>query len=302
MRGKKTASDEVHTILAFSACDTSNNDGYIGHTAMVVNCLREQSFDVYVYGYCTGVSRISGGYFVRKPHEGYAAIEAAIRFCLRITFGAKPDAIVLTSAGALWNPLFAILALLRKIPIIYDCQDPAIEAIRWRYHSRPWFRLVESYLRWGMGALDAASMVALSVSPGVDKILRGDGWAGKILRLYNIHNAIDNAPNEKSEAGGISLRSQFAFPGATVLIYVGGIQPSYRGLEEQIEAVRICVSEGINVVMAVLYGSGDPTFISDLAGDLIANGRLKLFRNLAPGNVRAFIGEGDVAVSVTLSY
>lgn len=304
MLGKTSVAREepARTIIAFSACDSSNNDGYIGHTAMVIELLREQDFRVHVYGFCSGEPRIPGGSFVRRRHEALGGIEAALRFCLRILFGAGVDAIVLTSAGALWNPLFATLAQVRKTPVIYDCQDPSIEAIRWRYRSRPWFPIVESYLRWGQRRLDTATVMTLSVSPGVDGILRSGGWKGKIQRLYNIHNAIDHSSDGDRKKAQSSLRSQFDFPTATVLLYVGGVQSTYRGLEEQLEAVRLCVSNGTNVVMAILYGSGNPAFIFETAGDLLRLGRLKLFQNVSPDNVRAYIRDGDVAVSATLSY
>ncbi len=70
-----------------------------------------------------------------------------------------------------------------SIPLVYDCMDPVIEVIRSGIGPGPLFYTLKPWLILSYFIIDRSVSATLSVSPGLDNILRHRGWRGPILRF-----------------------------------------------------------------------------------------------------------------------
>jgi|GEM_PF-6466831 len=223
--------------------------------------------------------------------QARAAVEI-VRYALR----QRPDLVVLTQAGA---PLVAPIAMALRsaaIPLIYDCMDPVIEVIRSGIGPGPVFYALKPWLIVSHRIIDRSVAATLSVSPGLDRILRMRGWVGPILRFYNIHGT--RLIGRKGFSG---VRTAHGWESATILVYAGGLQQGFRGLEDQIRAVSLACRRGLNLRFLIV-GYGNPAPFLKIADECGVAESVRIMPDMPPAALADILADCDVAVSNSLPY
>ncbi len=274
----------------------SHHDGYVGHFRMLVTLLSNAGCEVRVIGPALNSPVLP--FVWKRISAGRLGPLRAAAYFLGAIFKVRPDAITFGSAGAYLNPLFALVSRLAGVKVLYDCQDPALEAASRPFEKSPlvgWIRLGLRSAEW---LLARTVTTTLTVSPGLARILRSRNWTGRIEMFYNVHNAIEC----RDAVPGTTNLLPPSWRGAIVLVYIGGMQPGFRGLEEQIEAVKIARRAGRDIRLFAVCGSGFPEAFSDLVEPLVLENAYSLARNYSPLQVAQVIAESNIAVNKTLSY
>lgn len=275
--------------------DLSRNDGYTGHLQYLLSILREEGHTYLLTGLRSkSVHKrrtdvlVEGTDVLAQLMCASLAVEKARHW--------EPDIFLFTQAGSLFNGVLSSLVRLMKIPLIYDCLDPAPETFLLtfkrsiNYAFQPWLKLSERLI-------DAGATATLSVSPGLDSILRTRGWKGPIFRFYNVHNTFLFGQPGKSK-----LRERAGWQSSTILVYAGGLQEQVRGLEDQLRAVAMAVQLGANVKFVIVGSSGSPKPFQQQSSKLGIDDSVLFLDPVRPSELADILSDCDVAVSNSLAY
>jgi glycosyltransferase involved in cell wall biosynthesis len=276
-------------ILFTAMMDLSVHGGFTGLLDYQANLLRHAGHDVTVVGMTTQQPVIAGP-TVTVTGSGPAAQLKTAWACVAYAARYKPDVAVVTQAGApLVAPLAAILRSM-GIGVVYDCMDPAIEVLQNNLGPGLAFHALRPWLAASYPIIDRSSAAALSVSPGLDAILRRQRWRGPILRFYNIHG---------TRFVGVPGRSgirEGEWASATILVYAGGLQPGFRGIEDQLRGVALARRAGCDIRF-LMVGYGDPRPFLHLAQSLHVGDVVKVLPHQPPDRLADILADCDVAVS-----
>jgi glycosyltransferase involved in cell wall biosynthesis len=173
--------------------------------------------------------------------------------------------------------------------------DPPVEILPLLYPSMPLTRVLTALLSLSERLVNWACAATLSVSSGVDELLRGRGWQKPILRFYNIHGTLAAA-----ELPDPAVRSESGWDDATIVVYAGALQPGIRGIEEQLRAIARIPPE-YNVRM-LLVGHGPGDVFHPLIKSLGIEERVRFLGSVDPKRLSAILSACDTAVFKSLSY
>ena len=284
------------SIAIVALYDLSKRDGFTGHLSYLRNHLETRGFDVRTFGVASAPPIVPVDGALEPGYDLGAQSRAALR-AIGYVKSARPALAILTQAGSLINaPLAARLAAAR-CPIVYDCLDPAVEFMRNAYGKSSLNAIVQPYLRFSERVLDRFAKSTWSVSPGLDALLRGRGWRGTIRRFYNVHNTA-----QLGTPGASALRRQPGWERACILVYAGALQPRFRGIETQLEAVARVRARGIDLRFVVLGSSGSDEPFRAHARDLEIEDFVQFLPAVAPNELADILRDCDVAVSNSLGY
>ncbi len=184
------------------------------------------------------------------------------------------------------------------IRVIYDCQDPPVETTSVVRRGRVSGYLLRAIVSLLDPILARNVDCVLSVSRGVDAILRRRGWRMPIYRYYN-GNPWEDKAVEIAPTG--HLRNRENWRDAIILIYAGGLQPSFRGIEEQLEAVSIARNTGVNVKFAA-FGAGQHDFILECAAATGITEHVHIGNPVSRDHLQAILREANCAEISRVPY
>ncbi len=275
--------------------DLSRNDGYTGHLQYLLSMLQE-------HGHTYLLTGMSSRPIHKRPTDvlikGTDVLSQFVCASLAVEKARHwdPDIFLFTQTGSIFNGVLSSLVRSMRIPMIYDCLDPVPETFLLsfkkvtNYAFQPWLKFSERLI-------DACATATLSVSPGLDAILRKRGWKGPIFRFYNVHNtALSGQP------GTSKLRWRAGWESSAILVYAGGLQEKVRGLEDQLRAVARARQLGANVKFAIVGSSGSPTPFQALSTKLGIDDSVLFLGPVTPSELAGILSDCDVAVSNSLPY
>jgi len=282
-------------FLICAMYDLSRNDGYTGHLQYLLSILREEGHTYLLTGMRSKSSHkrrtdvlVEGTDVLAQLMCASLAVEKARHW--------NPDIFLFTQAGSIFNGVLSSLVRSMNLPMIYDCLDPVPETFLLTFNRsinyvfQPWLKLSERFI-------DAGATATLSVSPGLDAILRKRGWRGPIFRFYNVHNTFPVGQPGKSK-----LRERAGWESSAILVYAGGLQEKVRGLEDQLRAVAIAVQLGANVKFLIVGSSGSPTPFQVQSSKLGIDDSVLFLGPVTPSELADILSDCDVAVSNSLPY
>jgi glycosyltransferase involved in cell wall biosynthesis len=85
------------------------------------------------------------------------------------------------------------------------------------------------------------------------------------------------------------------------VVYVGHVQPGFRGIEEQVDAVAAARRRGARVRLAVV-GRGDADFVRQRAAGLGISDAVRIVPTLTPDRLSELLTHCDAAVFASLSF
>lgn len=274
--------------------DLSVNNGFTGLIDYQATLLRDAGHQVTVVGMASKQPVVTNDVHWVRGNGARTQAKTALEI-IRYSARHRPDLVILTQAGApLVAPIVTALRTL-SIPLVYDCMDPVIEVIRSGIGPGPLFYTLKPWLILSHFIIDRSVSATLSVSPGLDEILRHRGWRGPILRFYNIHGT-----RLIGERGRSGIRVD-DWENATILVYAGGLQRGFRGLEDQIRAVALASQAGANIRF-LMVGYGDPAPFEEMARACGISNLVKILPDVNPSVLGDILADCDVAVSNSLHY
>jgi len=208
--------------------------------------------------------------------------------------------VILSSFGNLLNPWLALLLQIRGYMVLYDCQDPAIEMTSVLHRNGFAEMLSRGAVSLFDGLLAANIDSVLSVSPGVDALLISRGWSMPIFRFYNC-NLGYRSSDESQLQPLLPLRAQAGWEDAVIVIYSGGLQPLFRGIEEQIAAVAHARQNGRNVKLAI-FGYGSPEPFRTAASEAGISDHIYFGGSVTREQLRGYFGEASCAILNMLPF
>lgn len=188
------------------------------------------------------------------------------------------------------NYLQIFLAAAAKIagrPLIYDMQDLTPESFLHLYHTvlpRPLRLIFAAWLRFSERVICKLSDTVLVVSPGMKKILSTRVRHSEKLILFPNCHSFEKLPS--------TVRSSLP-----TLVYAGGLQPRYRGIETQIQALS-----GLPDWRILIAGEGDESWIADFSREHNVEGQVELRGFISPSEVREMLAASHVLVIEGVEY
>src|SRR5579872_6321818 len=274
--------------------DMSVYNGFTGLADYQASVLRGAGHDVIIVGMSSQQPVVTNPIHWIQGTGARAQARAA-REIVRFAYAHKTDAVLLTQAGAPLVPLIATALRARGIPLVYDCMDPVVETIRSGIGPGILFAVLKPWLIASHPIIDRSVAATLSVSPGLDAILRSRGWRGQILRFYNVHGT-----RVIGQPGRHGIRAEKEWSAATILVYAGGLQAGFRGIEDQIRAAALARGRGADIRM-LLVGYGDPDPFRKVAAEC-GFAELRIMPDVAPAALADVLSDCDLAVSNSLPY
>ncbi len=271
-------------VLYVAQDDLSLNSGYAFRVDRIRRALESAGCAVTVFGFCSDTPVIPC--IVRQSRSSLRRLWPFWQGFVR-----SADCVVVTSVGAPYNGLYAMMLRLIGKRVIYDMHDPVIYSLPELFGRGLPMRLAMRWIRVSEWLLDLASIATIASSRRGGELYRAWGWRGPIDVGYNIRADADVSPT-----AGPLVRTEFGWSGATVVVYAGGLQRSLRGLERQIEAVIEARVRGADVVL-LLVGFGDRPYFERLGAPLIATGALRFVEDVPPERLASILQECDVALS-----
>lgn len=271
-------------VLYVAQDDLSKNSGYAFRVDRVRRALVAAGCDVEVLGFCASepviacVALRSGSPLRRLWPFWQGLVRPA-------------DCVVVSSVGAPYNGLYAVVQRLFGRRVIYDMHDPVVYSLPELFGRGPAMRLAMHWIRTSERLLDRACTATIASSRRGAELYRAWGWRGRIGVAYNIRS--DAAIPTRADA---ALRAEFGWRDSTVVVYAGGWQRNVRGLERQIEAAIGARARGADVVL-LLVGFGDRRYFEDLGAPLMPAGALRFIDDVPPDRLVDILQECDVALS-----
>lgn len=284
-------------VLVCANDDLTDSSGITRYVDFIGRSLIEAGHEPLIVGYArSGASSLSTPAELRPyTRHGIAKLRTAFATLARARSGSYP-LVALTQLGA---PLNAPLALLLRAfgkKLLYICMDPPPETYPAVFPNSKAVRFAAPLLRFSESIVDRCSAATFTVSPGVDRMLRARAWRGRIRRFYNVHGTDVPAPAEDAPS---PFDSQWE--GDPIVVYVGHLQPGFRGIEEQIDAVAAARGRGARVRLAVV-GRGDADFVRERAAALGIEDSVRIIPTMPPERLSELMNHCDAAVFASLPF
>lgn len=267
-------SSELRHADYIAFIDLTLPNGFARHARHVAGFLRSNGIETAFLSYDAG----------NGP-----ALSNVLRLFLRaIARVLSNNGFVVLSTQANYLQIFlAIAARLRGRPLIYDMQDLTPESFLHLYgRTLPGvFKYAfAAWLRFSERVICALSDVVLVVSPGMRDIVsrRVQGGANIIL-FPNRHSFEDSKTGSRSTV--------------PTIVYAGGLQPIYRGIETQIQALQRLPRWSM-----VIAGEGEGAWIVDFAKRHDVAARVQLRGFISPAEVRELLATGHILVIEGVPY
>ncbi|HET9096096.1 MAG TPA: glycosyltransferase [Candidatus Baltobacteraceae bacterium] len=273
-------SQHLPRVLYVAQDDLSKNSGYAYRVDRLRRAMENAGAAVTVLGYCSGAPAI----------ECTCTKSRLFRRLWPLWKGLATPAsgAVISSIGAPYNGIYALLLRLSGKTVIYDAHDlvqyvlPATFGKHWAI-ATPWIALSERLV-------GVAAAVTITASPTAREFY-AKRYGGFVRLMYNIRGNNAPAPLVRRD-----IRKEFGWQSATIIVYAGGLQRGVRGIERQFEAVAAARARGMNVVL-LLLGYGERGYFESLGAALLREGSLRFIDHVAPEMMGGILRQCDVAVS-----
>jgi glycosyltransferase involved in cell wall biosynthesis len=284
-------------ILFCANDDLSDSSGITRYIDFMGRSLIEHGHEPLIVGYARyGTSTLTTPADLR-PFKGHAV--AKLRTAFATVVRAVRDRYPVVALTQLAAPLNAPLSLVLRVAgkkLLYVCMDPPPETYPEVFPDSKMVRIAVPLLGVSEGIIDRCCAATFSVSPGVDRIMRARGWRGRIRRFYNVHGtAVGASPVDTPSPFDASWEND------PVVVYVGHLQPGFRGIEEQVDAVAAARAHGARVRLAVV-GRGDGAFVRARAAALGIEDSVRIVPTMSPAELSQFLMHCDAAVFASLSF
>lgn len=279
-----TVSAESTNVLYVTQDDLSKNSGYAFRVDRIRRAFERAGARVEVIGYCS-----------ERPVIACTAIRSRSRlrrlWPLWKGLMSAGDCIVITSIGAPYNGLYALVARALGKRVIYDVHDPVQFVLPELFGTGPLMRLAMPVVALSEALVGIAADGTITASASAKEVYAKRKWSGTIGLAYNIR-----AESAVPAAHDTGLRMRFGWENATIVVYVGGLQRNVRGIERQIEALAAARAQGVDVAL-LLLGYGDRAYFESLGRSLAEQGALRFLGDVSPAHMRDILQQCDVAVS-----
>lgn len=267
--------------------DLSKNSGYAFRVDRLRRAFEKAGASVEVVGFSSKSPAIVSTVIHAHPPFGraWALYQGLVK---------PADYAVITSIGAPYNGIYALLLRLTGKRVIYDLHDPVLFSLPEVFGKGPLMRIALQLVGYSERLIDRAATSTIAASPSAVNLYKQRLWRGPIKLGYNVrHGSIGD-----SEAQDI--RKRFGWQNATIVIYIGGLQRGVRGLEQQVAAVIEARRRGAPIVLLLvgfkMLGFRD-TLLERLGEKLVTDGALRIVGDVPPAELAGILGQCDVAVS-----
>lgn len=199
----------------------------------------------------------------------------------------NPGLVILSTQANYLQVFLALAARLRGRTIFYDMQDLTPESFLHLYRKAlPPFALSvgAAWLRFSEWLICRLSNAVLVVSPGMRAIVGNRTGNSKKIFLYPNSHSLMHVPE----------KSRSAQP---TIVYAGGLQPLYRGIERQLDAIALL--PGWQMWIA---GEGDPAWLIHHCNRLCIEDRVTLHGFIPPTAVHDLLAQSHILVIEGVSY
>ncbi|MBV8149715.1 MAG: hypothetical protein JO092_11525 [Candidatus Eremiobacteraeota bacterium] len=263
--------------------DLSRNSGYAFRVDRLRKAIEAAGHTVEVIGFSEAEPRIACT--ARRTRSRLQRLWPLFQGLVR-----PADCVIVTSIGAPYNGLYALVMRLLGRRVVYDCHDPVVEGVPRIYKLGILTKPVMRYIAWSEHLLGRLAVATLAAGPLQARELSERDPGRRVFLIYNTGNGHAKPVSPRG------IRQKLGWTESTIVVYAGGAQPAVRGIESQIEAVRAARGIGGDVVMlAVVFGNSG--FVETLGAALIREGALRIWNNLPREELLAALEECDVAVS-----
>lgn len=273
---------------------------YSGNVAYLTSILERHSLEVSLVGIATdSVSPRPHSTIV--PGDGLIAQAKGAIAAVRKAIELKPSVVIITQAGSVFTAMLSLGLRAVGAHVIYFCADPPIELFKLRPLHPFVKRCLVAWLSVSQPVTDRTVASTLSLSPGLDNLLRKEGWRGTIRRFYNVHHT-----HFQGSPGRSTFRRELGWEDDVVLVYAGAYQKHFRGIEHQLEAVALARSMGAQVkFLGIGYSEraySDRDYFPELAKKLGLQQHSVFYGSQDPETLSNLLADCDVAVSNSLPW
>lgn len=226
--------------------DLAKPCGYNRRIAFIAQTLTQAGVGVTTVGWSRGAPLPLAGETIVAPGLRGAGKLCAMALGYAAALRTHANHVLIASIGAPYNGLFAGALKFVGRRVVYDSQDPVIQQIALLFGGSGVMRVLLLWVACAQRLLDRFTDVTLSVGPGLDRIMRAEGWRGQIVRVYNIHGAI-----QAGDASRSRLRDRPGWRNAKIVVFAGGLQ-RWRGIDLQIDAVALARENGADVRLVLV--------------------------------------------------
>lgn len=271
-------------VLYVTQDDLSNNSGYAFRVDRLRRAIEKAGAEVEVLGFSSGApvigcTALRSGSLLRRLWPLYQGL-------------VRPaDCVVITSIGAPYNGVYALLLRFLGKRVVYDLHDPVLYSLTELFGNGVLMRIAMRFIALSERLVDLAATATIASSPMGMELYKKGHWHGPLRLAYNIRGDTDDNAHEET-----SIREEFDWQESTIVVYVGGLQRSVRGLEQQIEAVIEARKRGADTVL-LLVGFGDRAYFESLGRSLTCDSSLRVLENVPPRQLESVLRQCDVAIS-----
>ena len=182
----------------------------------------------------------------------------------------------------------ALAARLRGRPLIYDMQDPVPESFVALFAKQlpRWVASVgHAWLLWSESIICRLAAIICVVSPGMRQLILARRDVAEKLFLFPNLYAGTPAPRTESET--------------PTIVFAGGLQPLFRGIEVQIEALRLPLAQEFRLILA---GEGERAWVEEYITRSHLSDRVQLLGFLSAADVSRLLAQAHFVVIENLAY
>jgi glycosyltransferase involved in cell wall biosynthesis len=283
-------------VLIYANDDLGYFSGISRYVDYLANVLIEHGDEPLIVGYAEEQPAVtSPSVMVRMRGHGVSKLETAAQ-AFRLALRGGYRVVLFTQLGAPINAPLVLLLRALGCRMIYVCMDPPPETYLW-LNPRSRFRsAIAWFLALSDRIVDRCCCSTLTVSPGVDALMRGRGWHGPIRRFFNVHGVLTEDASDRSD-----IRLRMGWENALLLVYAGRLQRYIRGTEPQIEAVAIARRSGADVRL-VIVGAGDPRYFREIAERLGVAESVLFLDTVSPAELHRILRSCDISVFASPAF
>ena len=273
---------------------------YSGNITYLTSILQRHSLEVSVVGISTKIMDEQANRKIVIGDGLVAQAKGALE-AIRKAREIRPGAVIITQAGSMFTAALSLALRAIGTRVIYFCADPPIEMIKLRALNSAIKWLLVWWLRLSQPIIDRFVDSTLSVSPGLDALMRNTGWKGKIRRFYNVHHTNIHGRAEES-----NFRRNLRWEDDVVVVYAGAYQKNFRGIEHQLRAVALARSMGASIkFLGIGYFEAAyyyPDYFPDLAKSLGLEHHSAFYASQDAQTLSHYLADSDAAVSNSLPW
>lgn len=275
--------DRPGRVDAFIFTSLGIHAGFMRHCLHFLRFLAENSCEVVVHGFPPALEDANNIASV-TVRRGTARLFLHSVGCL---MGERGPVLLSTQANHVQVFLAMFAAAVRR-PIIYDMQDPVPESFVALFRARfPNFFIALGH-RWLMlseAIICRLASIVCVVSPGMRSM---------VLARHNIGHKVFLFPNAHSIHPSNAAR--FVEP---TIVFAGGLQPLFRGLETQVDALTLAAARRFRLLIA---GEGRREWLDSRIARKGVEQRVKILGFLQPAEVRQLWAQSHLLVIENLAY